>query len=212
MFPSFPGPRPGVSPNFPRGFRHPRPQQQAWNVPPQMRPRAAMPAPRPNRLPLGGMPRSQSPGGAAFRAEPPNRRQNAEYAPPQPLPQTTRPAPTPAKLTFRAQNDDESTNVDAASATLSLPAPEKLGIAPPQSAAPVQVATAKVDWNEVHGELRRLGAVGFDLRTLPDGSRRAMLTLPAGQSGKCRLIEATATTEAAAVAAALSRAQELDVR
>ncbi len=89
---------------------------------------------------------------------------------------------------------------------LALPAPEALGIRP-GTPAPLQAATAKVDWNEVHARLNRMGALRFQLDKLPDGRTRAGFWLPTGPMSAPYPVEAVADTEAGAVLQALQRAE-----
>jgi hypothetical protein len=89
---------------------------------------------------------------------------------------------------------------------LTLPSPEELGVAPrpPLPATPV----AKVDWNATHDNLQRLGGTGFQLAQLADGRFRVAFVLRTNQADQVHHIEATAATQADAVASALARAEQ----
>ena len=86
---------------------------------------------------------------------------------------------------------------------IQLPTPAELGLA-----NPVPAATSSVDWNQTHARLQQLGALGFHLDRLPDGSTRVTLLLPARQAGRSQQVECLAVSDAAAVAAALERAED----
>ncbi len=66
----------------------------------------------------------------------------------------------------------------------------------------------KVDWGAVRARLHELGAVGFHLDTLPDGSCRFVCQLATAVFGQTQCIEARAPTEAEAVHQALARAAQ----
>jgi hypothetical protein len=84
---------------------------------------------------------------------------------------------------------------------LSLPSPEELGVA--STAAP-----AKVDWNAARDRLGQLGGVGLQMSQLTDGSYRVAFMMRTRQADQFQHIEATARTEAEAVSAALTRAEQ----
>lgn len=84
---------------------------------------------------------------------------------------------------------------------LVMPSPEALGIV----TASV-TATADLDWNELGGRLRQLGAVGFHLDQVAGGAWRATLLVPDGASATPRRVEAVAASEASAVADVLAQA------
>jgi hypothetical protein len=95
---------------------------------------------------------------------------------------------------------------------LALPTPESLGIRPAAQAPaalpePMPVATAKIDWNDVHARLQRLGALRFQLDKLPDGRTRAGFWLPTGPMSAPLPVEAIGDNEASAVLNALQRAE-----
>ncbi|MCI0377730.1 MAG: hypothetical protein L0215_09000 [Gemmataceae bacterium] len=92
---------------------------------------------------------------------------------------------------------------------LVLPSPEQLGI---QSAVLPASVPAQLDWNQAHARLQQLGALGFHLDRLPQGGFRATFYLPSPQRQSTQLVEAVAQTEAAAVAAALERAELFTAR
>jgi hypothetical protein len=126
------------------------------------------------------------PGGPIY-AMPPQPQTQPRYmvppAPPQPL------VANNLKPKVRAQAPDTPPRIV-------LPSPEALGI---------QVVAAKVtmDWNQVHARLEQLGVVNLHRDHLPQGGFRVTLAL-AGQQ-----VEGTGTTEAAAMTAALERAEAL---
>ena len=82
-----------------------------------------------------------------------------------------------------------------------MPTPTELGLANP---SPIP---APVDWNQTHARLNQLGALGFHLDHLSDGSTRVTLLLPARQPGRSQQVECLANSDAAAVTAALERAE-----
>ncbi len=84
---------------------------------------------------------------------------------------------------------------------VSLPSPEQLGVAAPRPHDPT------LDWEAIRKRLRDLGAVSFQLDTLPDGSCRFVCHLATVEFGQTQGIEARATTEKEAVQQALSRAE-----
>src|SRR5262249_45752210 len=98
-----------------------------------------------------------------------------------------------------------------------LPSPEELGIGgpvgqipnAPLAAAPVanvsQSRSEDIDWNVTKQRLNRLGALSFHCDRLANGAFRVTLSLPA--QGGAHHVEAEATSEAAAVAAAIDRAE-----
>ncbi len=79
-----------------------------------------------------------------------------------------------------------------------LPSPEALGIQVTATAS-----TLPVDWNRIHARLDRLGIANLQRDRLPEGGFRVVLALPGRQ------VEGTGTTEAAAMIAALERAEGL---
>ena len=84
-----------------------------------------------------------------------------------------------------------------------LPSPEALGIRAGSAAAPVPPT---IDWNAAHARLQRLGALGFHMVHLPQGSVRVTFLLPEDVS-RAHQIEVVAETETAAVTAALDSAE-----
>jgi hypothetical protein len=99
-----------------------------------------------------------------------------------------------------------ATNTNLKASPLKLPSPEELGVAPrpPLPATPV----AKVDWNAAHDSLQRLGGTGFQLAQLADGRFRVGFVLRTNQADQVHHIEATAATQADAVASALAHAEQ----
>jgi len=84
---------------------------------------------------------------------------------------------------------------------VNIPSPEQLGVAIPKPHDP------SIDWETTRNRLRELGAVSFQLDTLPDGSCRFVCQLATAEFGQTQGIEARATTEAEAVREALGRAE-----
>ena len=89
---------------------------------------------------------------------------------------------------------------------LALPSPEELGVAP--ASRPSSPAVAKVDWNATHDRLQKLGGTAFQSAQLNDGSYRVGFVLRTNQTDQVHHIEATAATEAEAVAVALGHAEQ----
>jgi hypothetical protein len=83
---------------------------------------------------------------------------------------------------------------------VSLPSPEELGVA---FAVP-----AKVDWNATRERLNHLGAIGLQMVQMTDGSYRIAFVMRTNQADHVHHIEATAATEAEAVALAMTRAEQ----
>jgi hypothetical protein len=102
------------------------------------------------------------------------------------------------KPKVRAVSQESAPPTPPARPRIVLPTPESLGI---------QVATttprAAVDWNQIHARLDQLGIVNFQRDRLPEGGFRIVLALPKQQ------VEGTGATEAAAMVAALQRAETL---
>jgi hypothetical protein len=100
-----------------------------------------------------------------------------------------------------------------------LPSPEALGLATPltvkgPSAPPVpnvpnvpNVPAVRLDWNQAHARMERLGVLRFQKDHPPTGGVRVTLLLPTADPTRGQPIEASAATEAAAVLAALQRAE-----
>lgn len=107
---------------------------------------------------------------------------------------------TPPVPTIRFQNEEPA---PVAPPRLALPSPDQLGIRP---ANPVSVPAVALDWNHTHARLQELGALGFHLDRMAQGSVRVTFYLPAGAGGRTRLIEAEAADDAQAVALALRQA------
>ena len=108
------------------------------------------------------------------------------------------PAPRPI---IRAQAPEVPTRT---ASPLMLPTPEALGLAGARITLPQPAH--EVDWNDVRARLRRLNAVAFHLDQIAGGQWRASLLVPqAGQ--QARHIEASAASDAAAVASVLQKAE-----
>ncbi len=141
-------------------------------------------------------------------------------APQQPYPQAQPqwnpgPAPTAAlpPPVIRGKAEDEPlpapvplapSSPPPSPALLQLPPPSALGVRD----AALTPAAPGLDWNAVHAQLQRLGAVGFQVSRLPQGGHRVTFVLPTAQAGQTRHIVADAADEAAAVRAALARAEQ----
>jgi hypothetical protein len=163
------------------------------------------------------------PGPQPGQAQPPRqwlppRVQPAQQPPPAQLAQA-KPSAAPAQqpvqpIVARGMRPDDPpvpqvrpmTNNIAKPGPLTLPSPEELGVAPrpPTQTTPA----AKVDWNAAHDSLQRLGGTGFQLAQLADGRYRVGFVLRTDQADQVHHIEATAATQADAVASALARAEQ----
>lgn len=126
---------------------------------------------------------------------------------PQPLP-AARPTTPPAPR-YRAQAPEEPTEigrpvgiVPPQRASLNMPSPEQLGVAPARPAAEVGL-----DWSTAHRRLDRLGAVCFHMEKLPRGGVRVTCLLPTAQPDRSHRIEAEAGSEIEAVQIILDRAE-----
>jgi hypothetical protein len=84
-----------------------------------------------------------------------------------------------------------------------IPSPQEVGVA-----APARSASAKVDWNVTRDRLERLGAISVQTIRLEEGRHRVTFLLRTNQPDRVQHIEATAGTEAEAVAVALERAEQ----
>lgn len=107
--------------------------------------------------------------------------------------------------TFRGQTPDAPAAATAPPLVLPplvLPTPQQLGLAPAKAAS---APAAEIDWNDVRVRLRRLGAVGFHLDHVSAGQWRARLLVPVAGQGP-RTLEASAASDAAAVAGVLQQA------
>jgi hypothetical protein len=97
---------------------------------------------------------------------------------------------------------------------VSLPPPEAVGVAPVRTVSlpsPEDVgvgAAAKIDWNDAHTRLERLGNIGMTTGQTTDGRHRVSLVLRTSRTDSVQRIEAVASTEAEAVALALAKAEE----
>jgi hypothetical protein len=147
-----------------------------------------------------------------YAAQPPL---NNWSAPPAAAPQPAMPvmaalAKGPAKSsaaprpTIRMQAPDTLLPKPASSAApLLLPNPEALGIHAGKS---LVSTTDTLDWNSAHARLQRLGALGFHMIHLPNGSIRVTFLLPEAVD-RSHEIEVVAGSETAAVNAALANAE-----
>jgi hypothetical protein len=142
------------------------------------------------------------------RSQPAQPPQQAQAKPPQAV------AQQPVQPIVRGMRPDDPpiqpakivpTN-NAKAAPLSLPSPEALGVAP--RPLPTTTPVAKIDWNAAHDSLQRLGGTGFQLAQLADGRFRVGFVLRTNQTDQVHHIEATADTQADAMASALARAEQ----
>lgn len=155
---------------------------QVWAVPPPP------PAGIPQQRPPAQAPRQP----VAWQASPPPAVVRGKVDDPPPDPRATSsltaaPAPRPAPL--------------------SLPAPEQLGVGVGAARTEPQRA-AVVDWNVASAELRRLGALGWQMGKLPQGGYRFSFLLPTERQDLTRHIEAVGATEADAIHLALASARK----
>ena len=129
-----------------------------------------------------------------------------QSAPPQTWQQgIARQDPIPPRRIVRAKVDEEPLPIltPRVQPTLSMPAPEALGVSFVRTAD-----SPRVDWAAVHRQLDRLGASCFHLERTQDGGCRITCLLPTAQSGRIHRIEAEAAGEADAVRVTLSKAEE----
>jgi hypothetical protein len=123
--------------------------------------------------------------------------------------ESVKPNPVP-RPTIRLQAPDD---LAIRRTAFVLPSPQALGIRPPVPAPsavpPAASSTASaptLDWNDAHARLQRLGARGFHLTQLQEGSCQALCLLPTSDQ-RLHQIEAVAGSEAAAVQALLAAAE-----
>jgi hypothetical protein len=135
-----------------------------------------------------------------------------QYAPQQGYPAAQRPqakAPAPQPTTVRGQmpGKEEARPKAAASAPLSIPTPEQLGVGAMRklaaTTAPVAQRPAEVDWAATRKKLQELGAVSFRLDQLPAGRARFQVWLPT----QAAAVQADGASEADAVRDCLDRAR-----
>jgi hypothetical protein len=103
---------------------------------------------------------------------------------------------------FRGQSSEVASNLVT---PLNLPTPEALGLV--SSAVNPGAAAVEVDWNDLRARLHRLGAVGFHLDQIAADQWRATFLLPLGP-GQTRHVDASASSDAAALAGALQQAEK----
>jgi len=97
----------------------------------------------------------------------------------------------------------EEVGVVLPSKDVRIPSPEEVGVASPNKGA-----AAKVDWNQTRDRLGRLGLIKLETVHQEDSRHRVVLVLRTRQADQVQNIEATAATEAEAVALALERAEQ----
>lgn len=115
-------------------------------------------------------------------------RQNAAPAAPASVPQAA--VPSRPKPLIRAQAPEEPN--PARPPLLTLPSPEKLGVA-------VRPAANATDWTAIHARMKALGVVSYQMEMLADGRSCFSCRLPTDRPGVLRRIECVAATEDAAV-------------
>jgi hypothetical protein len=105
----------------------------------------------------------------------------------------------------RVQDDDPPPRKQLSpdTAVLAMPSPEELGLA-----APKQPAVEEVDWPQVHNRLQQQGAVCSQRLQLQQGFRFIVI-LSTADKDRNQSVEADASTEAAAVRAAMAKVAEL---
>jgi hypothetical protein len=86
---------------------------------------------------------------------------------------------------------------------VTLPPPEQLGIGLAQA-----TGSARLDWNQVHQELRRLGTLNFQMQRLPEGNYRLTLILPTAQPDRTLRVEAQGCSEGEAVRSAIAQVEQ----
>ncbi|HTU19518.1 MAG TPA: hypothetical protein VMG10_15765 [Gemmataceae bacterium] len=129
------------------------------------------------------------------------------YAPQQPpavpaLPrQNTVPtAAAPPKPLIRAQAPEEPN--PARPPLLTLPSPEKLGVA-------VRPVANTIDWTAIHARMKQLGVVSYQMERLADGRSCFTCRVPTDRPGVLRRIESVAATEDEAVQLGLRQVAQI---
>jgi hypothetical protein len=139
-------------------------------------------------------------------APPPMPSSAPTYAPQQPAvparPSQTAVQAAQPKPLIRAQAPEEPT--PARPPLLTLPSPEKLGVA-------IRPIADAADWAAIHARIEELGLVSFYMDSLLDGRWRFTCWLPTDRPGLTRRIECVAATKAEAVQAALLQAAQSGV-
>jgi hypothetical protein len=87
-------------------------------------------------------------------------------------------------------------------APVSLPSPEELGVG-----LAARTPASRVDWNAAHARFQQLGGIGLQTTQLADGRVRVAFVLRTSRSDLVHHVEATAATEAEAVAVVLVEAE-----
>jgi len=159
------------------------PGSQPGGGPQPWMPPRVQPAQQPQVKPQGQLAVGDSPG--------------AKLQPVQPIVARGKPYEDPPAPPIQPLNKN-----NAKSAPLTLPSPQELGV--PATERPA----AKVDWNATHERLEQLGGTGFQTARLSDGRFRVGFVLRTNQADQVHHIEATAATQAEAVAAALRHAEQ----
>lgn len=133
------------------------------------------------------------------------------FLPPAPRPAVPAAAPRPSVVRGVSGREPPARSAPrVASAPLTIPTPEELGIAPRRGRSPAATSApaarpAEVNWSVVRRSLQEMGATGFKLDFLPAGRARFSVWLPGG-AGQ-RLVQADGDTEAVAVRDCLARAR-----
>jgi hypothetical protein len=170
--------QPGYVPQQPMQYAYPGPQQQQQQG-------RAQPPPWPPRT-------NPPPQTAQQQATPPITARGM-------MPDTPKVVSPALKLTAVSMpSPDEVGVVPPGAKSIAMPSPAELGVAPP----------GKVDWNETHSRLDRLGAFGLQMVQLNDGRHRVAFVLRTAKADQVQHVEVTAATEAEAVALALERAEQ----
>lgn len=86
---------------------------------------------------------------------------------------------------------------------LSLPTPEKLGIAGQTPAAPA--APSGVDWNAVHAYMKAIGVQEFGMERVPEDGYRFSVVMPTAEAGRSYRIDGAGSTENEAVRLCLDK-------
>jgi hypothetical protein len=189
--PSWPPQQYAPQPQYVQGQQGWAPQGQyqqpsgQYQAPPQRPPQPkAQPQPQPNWVPPPAQ-TAQAPAARQLQAAPP--------------------------LVVRGKIDDPPelparaiAPIQLPPAPVVLPSPEALNVTPKSAVAPAP----PVDWNAAMVRFNRVGGMGIQRAQMPDGRYRVALTLRTDVADQTHNIEATAATEAEAVSAALTGAEE----
>jgi hypothetical protein len=174
--------QPGYVPQQPMQYAYPQQQQQQQQQ--QGRPQPPPWPPRTNPPPQTAQQQQQ-------QATPPITARGM-------MPDTAKVVSPAVKLTAVSMpSPDEVGVVPPGAKSIAMPSPTELGVSPP----------GKVDWNETHSRLDRLGAFGLQMVQLNDGRHRVAFVLRTAKADQVQHVEVTAATAAEAVTLALERAE-----